>query len=796
MNRIFLLFLLITLQQAAAAQLTLKGKVVNTLNEAAAFTNISLYQPDRTPVVQTTTDSAGSYLIHAEAGTYHLVIEQSGQELSRTTILLKGDTSLPDLVIDETTALSGVSVTARKLLVEQKTDRLVFHVENTISVSGGNALDALKATPTVRVQNETVAIAGKGEVMIMIDDRLQRIPQEDLAALLKSIPANTIKSIEVISTPPAKYDAEGLAGLINIKLKSARKNAWSANLGASLIRKTYTSGNLQGLFNYNRNKVSFQASVSTGKEKSGTTADSRIFYPGATWHQSLRDTALNKRLGMGLGIDYQLDKHWTTGLKYSGSFTKSTSDNNPFTTIADPEQAHAFKYISTVVDAQNKPEMNSLNWYHAITLGSAGRQLTLDLDHFNYQKSDRQAFAGNEWDQDKHIIPQTFFSSTNANLNRINNYAAKADLSLPSALVNLSFGAKFSYTNTLNDLKVYDQHTGEPVFNKDQSNRFTYKEYNEALYFSAQKKLSRHWETQLGLRMEATQTEGYAHTTGQKNTNAYIKFFPTAYLTYLPNEQHSFALNYSRRIRRPDFDYLNPFIVRTSPYFYSEGNPTLQPSFIDNISFTYTQNQRWVNSCYYTRVSDFSQELSIIDPVTNVTRLTPLNYATTSQIGFSTYYNFNKWHWWNSFTGFNVNYQQLRSTINYIASTSGYNAYVYTNNDLTLNKSKSVLLGINYAFQPAGRYQVFDIGALHILDISMKLLAFKQKMVITLVAEDLLNAQRPLIAYTSNGIRNNVRHYNDTRGIRLSLSYNFGNNSIKNEQRRQGNEEERSRTKE
>lgn len=792
MNRICFFLLLLAFQPCLyAQQYTIRGHVVNNKNEAMAYTAIRLIKADSAPLLQTMTDSTGAYHMEAEAGTYQLLVEQFDQSLS---LHLSGDTLLPAIAVDDAVALEGFVFKERKRLLEQKVDRLVFHVENATSVTGGNALDALKATPTVRVQNETISIPGKGEVLIMIDDRLQRLPAEDLAALLKSIPANTIKSIEVITTPPAKYDAAGSSGLINIKLKTARKNAWNANLGASYLRKTYNSGNLQGLFQYNHNKLSVQASASTGKEKLLTSSESHIFYPGETWQQSVRNNTRNDMLGLGLGIDYKLSRQWTTGLKYSGSFTQRKSINHPFTTRTD-DKGNVNGYIATDVNADNMPGMNALNWYHAIKLDSSGKQLTIDIDYFNYQKKDNQFFAGNEWDYNKNIVPNTFFSAKNANVNQIKNYALKTDLSLPYKWADISLGAKLSSTNTLNDLKVYDHRTGAPVLNTEQSNVFSYKEYNEALYLSAQKQFNEQWASQIGLRMEATQTEGFSENLQQRHKNSYWQCFPTAYLTYIPDEKNSFSINYSRRIRRPDFDYLNPFIVRTSPYFYSEGNPLLQPSFIDNISFSYTKNQQWVNSVYYTRVSDFSQELSIIDPETNITRQTPLNYGNMYQLGLSSYYNFNKWSWWNSFTGFNVNYQQVSSLTEYIRSTAGYNAYLYTNNDFTLNKSKSVFLGVNYSVQPAGTYQIFHISTMHMLDISMKVLAFKQKLSLTLTAEDLLNGQRPLITYRSNGIQNDVRSYGDSRGFRISLSYNFGNNNIKSVQRDQGNTEERSRTK-
>lgn len=793
----FIFFIVAVLCQASsvAQQISVKGRIINQSRQPVEFVHINLLNNESVRTSQAFTDSLGYFSIKADKGDYRLIIEQFGKVFTNTALLLRQDTTLADIQIDEVTELEGVTVTGRKKQIEQKVDRLVFHVQNSTFATGGTALDALKATPTVRVQNDNISIVGKGNALVMIDDRLQRMSEEDLAGFLKSIPADNIKSIEVISTPPAKYDAEGNSGLINIKLKTAKANSWNANIGTTYTQKTYAGGNLQGLFNYNQNRLSLQASMSKGKEKLSTRSDSRIFYTDELWTQEVRNKSVSSLWSLGLGADYKLTDKWTSGVKYLGSFTDRTSANNPLTTRYNASNGFINSYIASDVEDRNKPQMNALNWYHTLTLDSAGKSITMDMDYFSYKKEDFRSFAGHELDANRATVADSYFSSTNSNINEIKNYSAKIDATLPSNWANLSFGGKISYTNTNNNLLVYDNQSGTPVLNMDQSNIFNYKEYNEALYFSAHKKLDNHWETQFGVRMEATQTEGYSTNLNQTNKNKYIKFFPTAYITYVPNDNNSFSLNYSRRIRRPDFDYLNPFVIRTSPYYYSEGNPFLKPSFIDNLEFSYIYKQKWMNSVYFSQVSDFGQELSLVDPVSNVTRSTPLNYADTYQIGYSTYYNFSKWSWWSSFTGFNVNYQHVKSKTSFVESIDGYNAYFYSNNDFTLNSSKSVFFGLNYGLQLPGRYQIFHISRLQILDVSMKFLLLNKNLSLTVTGEDLLNAQRPLISYHSNGIKNDVRSYRDTRGFRVSLSYKFGNKSIKSSQRNFGNEDERERAK-
>jgi hypothetical protein len=549
------------------------------------------------------------------------------------------------------------------------------------------------------------------------------------------------------------------------------------------------------LFNYNRNKLTLQALANTGTQQLLTTSRNQIFYPGETWTQQLSNHSNNKIWSAGLGASYQFTRSWTSGFKYLGSFTNNTSDNAPLTTRFNTTTQTVQSYITSASNASSKPIMHSLNWYHTFELDSTGKNITVDFDYFNYRKNDYRFFSGNERSSDRIILPGTFFSSFNGNNNRVRNYSGNIDVSLPYRKGTISFGARAASTHTSNDLQVLDYTTGEPVFNTAQSNLFQYQEYNEALYGSFNRKLSTKWEIQLGLRAEATQTEGYSKNLNQTNKNNYVQLFPTAYITHVRNEQNSFSLNYSRRIRRPDFDYLNPFVIRTSPYYYSEGNPFLKPAIMDNIEFGYTHNQKWVNTVYFLHVSGFAQELAIVDAATNITRSTPLNYANTSQTGISSYYNFNKWSWWQSFTGFNVNYQYVHSKTSFVESIGGYNSYIYTNNDFTLNAAKSLFLGVNYAVQLPGRYQIFQIGTLHMLDVSVKVLLLDKKLALTVVGEDLLNAQKPLITYYSNGIQNNVKSYQDTRGCRISISYKLGNNNLHAKQRSDKNEEERNRLK-
>lgn len=794
-NIVSLAFCFLFLMDVYAQHYQFSGKVLNQENIPLEFSEVTLLRKDTIPAAHATTDSLGSFILSLERGTYTMRIEQFGEKRYEQEVVVTGDTSLGVITVNNTMDLQDVVIEGRRNLVERKVDRLVFNVENSTAASGGDALDALKATPLVRVQDETVSIVGKGVVLVMIDGRLQRLSAGDLAGLLKSIPSDNIKSIEVITTPPAQYDAEGNSGLINIKLKRAKADSWNANAGINFRQKTYAGGSVQGMFHYNHNRVSLQLSLHAGSQQYRSTGESRVFYPLETWRLQATDESRTNGFSPGLGMDYRISSGWTTGIKYFGNFTTESSANNPLTTRINPETGLINAYVSSAVQANNKPWINSFNWFNTFQVDSSGTSINTDFDYFNYRKKDYRFFRGNELNHQEEILPATFFSSTNTNVNRVENYSGKTDVTVPMGWASLSFGGKFSYTKTDNDLSVFNNETGAPVFNTTLSNLFRYKEYNEALYFSLSKKINEKWDAQAGLRMEATQTEGYSQSMEQTNRNNYLKLFPTAYLTYKPDDKQSFSLNYSKRISRPDFDYLNPFLIRTNPYYYSEGNPFLQPAVMNNLEFSYINKQNWVSSLYYAQVSDFAQTISILDEQTNITRNTPLNYANTYQTGISSYYNFNQLQWWSSFTGFNANYQKVKSKTAFVGSIDGYNAYFYSNNDFTLNKSKTAFFSLNYGLQFAGRYQIFHISTMHMLDVALKFLFFEKNLTLVVTGQDLLNGQRPLITYQSNGINNDVRNYNDTRGLKIALSYKFGNNNLKSKQRNFGNEEEQGRVK-
>ncbi|HAO29224.1 MAG TPA: TonB-dependent receptor, partial [Chryseobacterium indologenes] len=257
--------------------------------------------------------------------------------------------------------IQEVEIKARKKLVERKIDRLVFNVQNSTSATGGDAMDALRVTPGVKVINDKISIIGKSGVSVLIDDKIMHLAGDDLANFLKTIPSDQIKSIEVITTPPAKYDAQGNGGLINIVLKKTKKNSWNATIRSSYKQATYATGNLGADFSFQKDKITLFSSINTGDGTRKNIDNSCIYYPEERWENKSPRKIENKFLSTRLGLDYDLTNKLSMGFQYLGSFSEmNINENNTASYIYDSRD-YLKSYIISKAKSNEKPNLNQFN---------------------------------------------------------------------------------------------------------------------------------------------------------------------------------------------------------------------------------------------------------------------------------------------------------------------------------------------------------------------------------------------------------------------------------------------------
>jgi hypothetical protein len=295
--------------------------------------------------------------------------------------------------------------------------------------------------------------------------------------------------------------------------------------------------------------------------------------------------------------------------------------------------------------------------------------------------------------------------------------------------------------------------------------------------------------------MEATKTEGISTTLNQENKNYYTQFFPTAYMTYTPNENNVFSLSYNKRINRPAYFSLNPFRWYDNPYSYAEGNPFLQPSFSHDIEFSYTHNQNWENKIYYSKTNNGFYQLSIIDANTSIQATKYQNYFNTQIIGFSESYTFDKLKWWESVNSFDLSYSNSDSKLSITnQNLQGFNAYFSTDNSFNLNTSKTIIFNFNFWLSPKGVSDLDKSTASNELNLALKLFFLSKKIQLSIIGNDVLSSNRSsYISYTNN-IKQEYKNYYDFRYFRISLNYKFGNKNVNVNKRDFGNEDEKERT--
>lgn len=799
MNKSFLLTILIILfiPITLFSQIKITGKIVNQKDEVLELIEVLILNKDSITIKSELTNIKGGFSLSAEKGEYHLQVRKFGTILWKQKINLIDALNLGIITITEKEQhLAEVVVMSKKKLIERKVDRLVFNVENSIAATGGDALDALKVTPGIRVQNDAITMIGKSTMTVMVDDRMMQLSGNDLINFLKTLSSDNIKSIEVITTPPAKYDAAGNSGIVNIKLKKIKPDSWNSAIRTTYTLTTYPAGSLGGNFNYDKNKISIN---SDGGYTNGSTApfyNTTFFYPNQLWIEENTNRNFYDLVRGRLGINYKFTDKFNIGLQYLGSYNKKKNIEGDYSILSNITSNIVDSLIVNKAKNNIKNKINSYDVYSKIKLDTVGKEILLNFNYLNFTDKQDRNFESTNLFSNKAIIPNSYFSANNVSELTTTNFSGKVDVDMPLKFMNLSFGGKISSTKNKNKLNFFNRTSGDPVLDSLQSNEFIYKENTEALYLSGNKKINDKWETQIGLRLESTQTKGNSTTINNSNNNEYLKLFPTAYISYIPNSYHSFSLNYGRRIQRPYFEFLNPFRIYNNKYQYSEGNPLLKPTFSHVLEFSYIFKTNWTSTLYYNEIIDALGGLIYINPDTSVQSNIILNYYDSKKYGISETYTLNIKKWFESNNNLNLFYTDSRTEIAYIKPIkNALNTRFSTNNNFILNEDRTISISANFSYTFPGTDGFYKTSSYSQLDLALRLLLIKKLLTVSLIGNDVFRSSINTQTSEINNITIKYRNYQDLQFFRCSIVYKFGNTNIKNNQKEFGNEEENSRLK-
>ena len=796
MNKILTFLVLLLFSITLNAQTVVKGSVLEKKSQKPIeFAEVILLTNENAIITGAVTDPNGVFKLSAKQGDYTLQVTYVGQVLYSKNITVTENTiNLGAIAVVNAQELDEVTIAAKKKLIERKIDRLVFNVENSSKASEGDALEVLRVTPGVRVQNDKITMIGKSNLQVMIDDKIVQLSDEDLANFLKSIASEDIKNIEVITTPPAKYEAAGNSGLVNITLKQAKKDSWNAQLKSSYRQRTYATGSAGGSFNFNKDKFSIATSINYSDGTYYQEQDDYAYFPDGLWYTSSPINAGIKRLNGRVDVNYQITSRWEMGGQYLYNKTNFDVTDAPYTPVFDNDTNEITRSLLSDGTMVLSPEIHSINYNNEVKIDTLGRKVTLNLDYFTYNNPDTKTYNGVS------IInnpsSEQFYRGTNTNKQDVTNVSAKLDIEYPLDLIDLSFGGKISNSKSLNDIVFFNSGLiDNPVINLPLSqNNFKYIEDIQAIYISANKKFNDKWSTQFGLRMEATQTDSKSDNLNLSTKNDYTKLFPTFYLSYDATENSNFSFNYSKRIERPSFFELNPNIYFSNPFQSIEGNAFLQPAYIDNFELTNTF-KNFVTKLYFSYEDNLFSQVPLADITTNIIRFTNENFINTSRFGISENYTFDKISWWSSNNSLDINYSKSEFNLEEEQEDQdGINTTISTYNDFNLNAGKTFLMGVNFWYSLPGVNGIFDTKEASSLSLSLQYLLLNKDLNITLRGNDLFKSSAERNESRVNGVLQTARYYYDTRSIQLSVSYKFGNKDISAKRHETGNEDEKGRT--
>ena len=725
------------------------------------------------------TDEKGVFTATLDNGTYTIRVEEVGVLLHSQEIVLDNNQDLGLIIVQkaENVSLKETVVKSQKKLIEKQVDRIIFNADLAEGAKGGDALDLLKLAPRVKVDNDVVSIIGKSNLRVMVDDRLLEMSGEQLTNYLKTLRADDIEKIEIITNPPAKYQATGNSGILNIVLKSGKKNSWNGTLNSSFnhYNKPFLSNSAS--FNYRKNKWTVLSNIFQGFGRFESDGRSDIYFTNKNelWSELERNQGKHKNLGGKLGLDYKISDKITTG--FTADFYKGNNDNfgqtnTPRKTIDTNE---LLSYILNDRKGTNGDvNYNTLNYHFIYKMDTIGKKLTVDFDWVNFKNKTTSVSSNRFYDAENQIIDSLYQGNRSLSDQKANNYSLNVDMEHPINKWKFNYGGRYSWTKNNSNNLFYNTSSGTPIYDAKQSNGFYYDENILAFYASVDKEISEKWSAKVGLRYENTDATGFSPQENQHDKYKYDGFFPTAYLMYKAAENHTLSVNVGRRIDRPAMGQLNPFRTIYSPYSFAQGNPNLKPSYSYNYELEYAYKDLAITTLYYRKSTDEIDQVIVVDPIHTTQNWMPYNYVNSESYGLSENINFKLLKWWKVNAGIDIYYKKSKGIIpefNY--TLDGFNGEFRLTNNLELNKAKTILFNHTTTFNTAGNNGLNKSRSTSWTALGIRTLFLDKKLELSFNVNNVFKNRAWQDTSYSNDTKT-VYTGQSVRFYRVGLTYNFG----------------------
>jgi outer membrane receptor protein involved in Fe transport len=780
MSRFLTLFVFIFTSYFIFSQNTISGRVIqSTDNSALEFVNVVAFKAvDSSMVLGVLSDSTGYFnLSHLPNGKYYVLFKSIGfSDTIVSSITLSSKNNAIDLgtvVLQFSNSLNEVVVKSEEKLIENKVDKRIYNVEKDLTSKGASLTDVLNNVPSVEVdQDGNISLRGNSSVNILIDGR-QSVSTK---SSLETIPASSVERIEIINNPSAKYNPEGMGGIINIVLKKDKLRGVNGNVNLS-----YATGNLfNGSASINaRNKwINFFASYGY-RSSNGLSAAKRLRTSDDEEKEMLlNQTRSGNRIRLGhtakIGADFNLKNNHLLGFSLSGMVGDRIGDELLMNSFYKNNAVSS--YFERSNDENDRSKNLDANLNYTWTFKKEKGNLVFDFTESYGNRNELGVFRQTYFDQNYIATNVPLLLQNQINPSNFSIFSGRIDLTRhflhsitleTGGKVMLDDDASIQYRETYND--------SAQAYLPDVSinNNFKVKRNTYAVYGIFSHKVKK-FSYQLGLRLEQTNMHSVLVTTNQSFTNNYLSLFPSAHLSYELPQKGSLNLSYSRRIDRPSNGNLNPFPSYSDPYNLRQGNPFLRPEYINSFEFAY--NKDWKKLSLILNAY-FKQSFNSIQQVVNYL---PNNVAVSSytnihqklNYGLEAIVTYAPFDWWrNTFSSnfFRTSFADSVASSNN-AGLSG--SLKLMSSFLFWKKTTTLQLNAHYALpmiSPQGKMQPTPS-----IDLSLQRSFLKGNLSIELRVTDVFNTRGFKLDLISDGVRQQSSFKWQTRRIYFTLNYRLG----------------------
>ncbi|WP_169306907.1 TonB-dependent receptor domain-containing protein [Pedobacter polaris] len=762
----------------------IKGRVLNESYQVLSAASISLFNLENKELIKSISKSNGEFeIIYNIKGTYSLIVKHTGYQDYKSAIFELSDKDFGIISLTSNAqTLNEVVVQSKQNLIEVDANSIIYNVSKSITAQGGNALDALKNAPGIFIDNNnSISLNGKQGAMILLDGKQTYLSSKEIVDLLRSMPASGIKSIEIINSPTAKYDAAGSSGIINIKTLKSQVKGFNGTATAGLSYGVYLRQNQDLSFNYRNDKVNVYGSYNHFFGNYSYLYGSDRIQNGKTYDSFTDDVDKRKKMGARLGADYNINEKHTVGILVNGNFIFGGGITDTETDIGLPNSSNIDQTLKAINDYyhQNTERYNvNLNYKYEDTLGKI---INIDADYGYYEKGAGN-FQSNIYSTQNNIIKENYYRTLNGA--KIYLKAFKVDYTTNFWKGKLETGIKYSAIQTNNNSKFYQVFNTIEVFDERRSNTFKFDENIASAYVNYKKPLGK-WVLQAGLRVENSASEGELAfkikgiDSLENIKRNYTNLFPSFSASVKPSANHNFSFGYSRRIDRPAYNDLNPFVYLLDELSFWQGNPFLKPQLSHRFSLQYAYKSNTIISLNFAHTNQYSANITDTTSTSSIVMI-PRNLGTQQNISLSLTQQYSPTKWWDitlngtvyhiqnkiAFDQYrNLNLKQLAGRLN--IQQKFKMPYQITGEVLGFLNSKR-LLGANQIMTPTSQ-----------IDLGLQRNFLKNTATLRLAFTDIYKGSKANSTQNFDGFYLKNSSYFESRQIRLNFTYKFAENKAK-----------------